>query len=86
MFNKNSYMKSKMLIFFLALSSFIAPAQEPEQYKAYVVSNSHLDTQWNWDIQTTISEYIPNTVRRNLWLLENYPDYVFNFEGAVKYA
>lgn len=25
--------------------------------KAYVVSDAHLDTQWNWDIQTTIQEY-----------------------------
>ena len=26
--------------------------------KAYVVSDAHLDTQWNWDIQTTIQEYV----------------------------
>ena len=28
-----------------------AQAQKP---KAYMVSDAHLDTQWNWDIQTTI--------------------------------
>ena len=52
---------------------------------AYMVSDAHLDTQWNWDIQTTIKEYVWNTLNQNLWLLENYPEYVFNFEGAVKY-
>lgn len=52
---------------------------------AYMVCDAHLDTQWNWDIQTTIKEYVWNTLNQNLWLLENYPEYVFNFEGAVKY-
>ena len=28
------------------------------QPKAYLVSDAHLDTQWNWDIQTTIKEYV----------------------------
>ena len=54
--------------------------------KAYVVSDAHLDTQWNWDIQTTIQEYVWNTLNQNLFLLRKYPDYVFNFEGAVKYS
>ncbi len=63
----------------------INTCQAQKKYKAYVVSNAHLDTQWNWDIQTTIDEYIKNTLNRNLYLLKTYPDYVFNFEGAVKY-
>lgn len=45
-----------------------------------------LDTQWNWDIQTTIKQYVWNTLSQNLYLLDNYPNYVFNFEGAVKYS
>ena len=53
---------------------------------AYMVSDAHLDTQWNWDIQTTIRQYIPKTIRQNVHLLRTYPDYIFNFEGAVKYA
>ncbi len=53
--------------------------------KAYIVSNAHFDTQWNWDIQRSISEYIPKTLNQNLMLLERYPDYVFNFEGGIKY-
>lgn len=54
--------------------------------KAYLVSDAHLDTQWNWDIQTTIKEYVWNTINQNLFLLKKYPNYVFNFEGGVKYA
>lgn len=53
---------------------------------AYMVMNAHLDTQWNWDIQTTISEYIPKTIRQNIHLLRTYPNYICNFEGAIKYA
>lgn len=52
----------------------------------YLVSDAHLDTQWNWDIQTTIREYVKKTLDQNLYLLGKYPDYVFNFEGAVKYS
>lgn len=54
--------------------------------KAYLVSDAHLDTQWNWDIQTTIKDYVWNTINQNLFLLKKYPNYVFNFEGGVKYA
>ena len=62
-------------------------AQPPKQKttKAYMVADAHFDTQWNWDIQTSLREYLPKTMRQNLHLLDNYPDYVFNFEGAVKY-
>lgn len=51
-----------------------------------MVADAHLDTQWNWDIQTTIKEYVWNTISQNLFLLKQYPDYIFNFEGGVKYA
>ncbi len=52
----------------------------------YAVSDAHLDTQWNWDVQSTIRDHILKTINRNLLLLREYPDYVFNFEGGVKYA
>lgn len=71
-------------------SSFCVTAQEKAEEKpqttAYLVADAHLDTQWNWDIQTTISEYVRNTLFQNLFLLQKYPDYVFNFEGGIKYA
>lgn len=60
-------------------------AAEPRA-KVYAVSDAHLDTQWNWDVQTTIREYVWNTLSRNLFLLNRYPQYIFNFEGGVKYA
>lgn len=59
---------------------------QKKEVKAYMVSNAHLDTQWNWDIQTTIKEYVWNTISQNLFLLKRYPEYIFNFEGGVKYA
>lgn len=58
----------------------------PKRCKAYVVSNAHLDTQWNWDVRTTIREYIPRTLFQNLYLMERFPEYRFSFEGGVKYA
>lgn len=73
--------KISVLAATLVLSSGLAAAQE----KVYCVSNAHFDSQWNWTVQTSINEYLPATIRRNIWLLENYPDYVFNFEGGVKY-
>lgn len=54
--------------------------------KVYAVADAHLDTQWNWDIQTTIKDYVWHTLHQNLFLLEHFPHYVFNFEGGVKYA
>ena len=51
-----------------------------------MVSNTHLDTQWLWTVQTTIDDYLYKTMTQNFWLIENYPDYIFNFEGAVRYS
>ncbi|MCF0196718.1 MAG: alpha-mannosidase, partial [Bacteroidaceae bacterium] len=47
--------------------------------------NSHLDTQWNWDAKTTINEYVKNTLYDNIKLMDKYPNYVFNYESAIKY-
>jgi len=80
-------MKSNKLIM-VALLSFAlcgVPAFAQKEYKAYLVSNAHFDTQWNWDVQTSIDKYVRNTLDRNFLLFENYPDYVFNFEGGIKY-
>ena len=72
------------LIVIGALIALSASAQEKP--KAYIVSDAHFDSQWNWDVQTSIREYIPKTLNTNLMLLAKYPNYVFNFEGGVKYA
>ena len=67
-----------------------AAAQEqetpaPKTYKIYAVCDAHLDTQWNWNLTHTIREYIPRILFQNLWMLERYPDYKFNFEGGIIY-
>ena len=53
--------------------------------KLYVVSNAHLDTQWNWTIQDTIRDSVKNTMEQNFALFEKYPHYRMNFEGAFRY-
>lgn len=73
--------KLALLALFMSVSFLGVRAQ-----KAYVVSNAHFDTQWNWDVQKSISEYVPKTMETNLYLLSRYPDYIFNFEGGVKYS
>lgn len=77
--------KSKLLIGTLLCAGALQQGLAQEQ-KAYIVSNAHFDTQWNWDVQRTIGEYVPKTLEQNLMLLARYPGYIFNFEGGVKYA
>lgn len=67
-------------------NAYAADSQSVNKPKVYMVSNAHLDTQWNWDVQTTIKEYVWNTIDMNLKLLDKYPNYVFNFEGGIKYS
>ena len=69
-----------------SLSGMAQTAESAPQAKAYLVSNAHLDSQWNWDVQRTISEFIPKTIYRNLMLIDKFPDYVFNCESGIKYA
>ena len=65
----------------------MAQVAAPQQTKTvYMVADAHLDTQWNWDVQTTIRTNIWNTMIQNFHLFRQYPDYIFNFEGGVKYA
>ncbi|MCL1851260.1 MAG: alpha-mannosidase [Bacteroidetes bacterium] len=71
-------------VFCLLLSTSTGFAQP--QGTVYMVSNAHLDSQWNWDVRLSIDAFVKNTLTQNLWLLERYPDYVFNFEGGIKYA
>ncbi len=73
----------------IAVAALIAAsqvAQADNTKTVYAVSDSHLDTQWNWDVRTSIRDYLRYTLGQNLLLLGEHPDYVFNFEGGVKYA
>ena len=47
--------------------------------KIYTVATSHLDTVWSWDFETTVSQYIYNTLVDNFKLFEKYPSYKFSF-------
>lgn len=67
------------------ISAFDLARVQPKDKTLCFLSNAHLDTQWNWTVKTTIDEYIPNTFNNNFALFEKYPDYHFNFEGAIKY-
>ena len=59
--------------------------KEEQKPTVYMIANAHLDTQWRWDIRQTIDEFLLNTLLQNFRLIEEYPEYIFNFEGAVKY-
>ena len=71
---------------FLIFLSISTSGYSQDKSTVYMVSNAHLDTQWKWTVQTTIDEYLENTLLQNITLMEKNPDYVFNFEGAIKYA
>jgi alpha-mannosidase len=51
----------------------------------YLVATAHLDTQWNWTVQDTIRQFVPDTFYTNFKYFEKYPDYVFTWEGAIHY-
>lgn len=51
----------------------------------YCVGYAHLDTQWRWDFCRTIDLYIRETMDQNFERFEQYPEYVFNFTGSIRY-
>ena len=53
--------------------------------RVFTVATSHLDTVWRWELPKTIEVFIPDTIEKNIALLEKYPFYKFNFEGAFRY-
>ena len=83
-------MKIKYIVLPLLLLSGTATlsAEELQEKEGtiYMVSNAHFDTQWLWDVHTSIDVYLKNTLTQNLYLLDKYPEYIFNFEGGIKYA
>ena len=74
--------KISVSLYLLMASLFMTAQEKP---KVYIVSNAHFDSQWNWDIQTSIRDYVSKTLNQNFFLLEKFPNYLFNFEGGVKY-
>jgi 2-oxoglutarate dehydrogenase complex dehydrogenase (E1) component-like enzyme len=70
-------MKKNILIYLLVIIISVANVfsqANSEKGKAYIVSNAHFDTQWNWDVQRSISEFIPKTMNQNFMLFQKYPN------------
>ena len=67
----------------LLCSATLCRAQEEKTF--FLISDTHLDTQWNWDVKTTISQYVKNTLVDNMALMAKYPSFRLNYEGAIKY-
>jgi alpha-mannosidase len=51
----------------------------------YIISDSHLDTQWNWDFKRTRTNLIPNTFNTHLAIMNANSNYKFTFESAFHY-
>ena len=63
-----------------------AGAPDPVQDRTlYVVNYSHLDTQWRWAYPLVVREMLRNTLYDNFRIMEEHPDYVFNWTGASRY-
>ena len=79
----------KLKLVFLSVVIFSVTIFAQQDYSKtktlQMVANAHFDTQWRWTVQTSINEYVANTLKKNFYLLEKYPFYVFNFEGGIKY-
>ena len=58
-----------------------------KEKKLFFISDSHLDTQWNWTVKTTISDYLKKTLEQNFARFDDpqSKNFEFNFEGAIKY-
>lgn len=86
---KNRFLSVKLLILLLSFFRLAAQTQITPDYSSQktlqVIGTAHFDTQWRWTVQTSINEYVPNTMRDNFRLFEKYPGYRFSFEGAIKY-
>jgi alpha-mannosidase len=69
----------------LAAVSTVLPYDLTQQEIDYETAYAHMDTQWMWDLATTIKTLIPNTMTGNFAYFTQYPEYIFNFEGAFRY-
>ncbi len=80
---------SLTLLYLFTIVSINVTAQVMPDYSkdkvVHMVSTAHFDTQWKWTEQASINNYLLNTLHDNFDLIEKYPDYIFNFEGAVRY-
>ena len=78
-------MKKKTIALALLLFGAMLMKGFSQEKDLYMVADAHFDTQWNWTVQTSIADYLKRTFENNFALIDKYPDYKFNFEGAIKY-
>ncbi len=87
-------MKNKswfLLLLVLPAFAFAQPLERRAKYDIskervlYAVGYTHLDSEYEWDYKSTVSDYLKNTMEENFRLLDKYPDYVFNFTGSRRY-
>ena len=72
----------------LALTLGLAHVATQEQITKttlYLVATAHLDSQWNWTVQDSIRQFVPDTFRTNIAFFKKYPHYRFTWEGAIHY-
>jgi alpha-mannosidase len=82
-----------VLIFWLVcpIVLFSQPKDRQEKFDLakdkvlYTVGYAHLDTEWLWDYPMTIDQDIKNILEEDFYLLDKYPEYVFNFTGSRRY-
>lgn len=78
-------MKKKTIVFKKSVGENPTELVKDGKPVMLAVATAHLDTQWRWTIKDTIDRLLPNTLRENFALFEKFPDYIFSFEGAVRY-
>jgi alpha-mannosidase len=69
----------------LGLTLAAAPPDLSKDRTLFVMNYSHLDTQWRWTYPLVVREMLRNTLYDNFALMEEHPDYVFNWSGAGRY-
>lgn len=78
-------MKRRLLAILAWMSLALYVSAQTGDKTLYLISNSHLDTQWNWEVTTTIDDYLAHTLKDNMALMDKYPHFRLSFEGAIKY-
>jgi alpha-mannosidase len=88
-------LSSTLILFFLLILNFVDAQTAGDKPVArydlskdpvlYTVGYAHLDTEWRWDYETTINQYLKNTLDDNFKRFEKYKPYVFTFSGARRY-
>src|ERR1700730_9000850 len=73
------------ILFFIDASIAAQQRNQDQKPVLYVIGTSHLDSQWNWTVQDSIRQFVPNTFFENFKRFEQFPDYTFNYEGAIHY-